>query len=59
MEKQLLIKYKWTCDEGITIPTKHNEALEEDALNRIFDMITKGYYQGELSTSIRYSTRRR
>lgn len=54
MEEQLLIKYNWTCDKGITIPTGHHEALKEDALNRIFDMIKKDYTQGELSTSVRY-----
>jgi len=38
----------------VDIPEKHIEALEEDALNRIFEMYKEGYTSGELSTSVRY-----
>lgn len=51
---KLEISYCWNCDQGIDIPKQHKEALEEDALNRIFEMIKEGYYSGELSTSVRY-----
>jgi len=54
MKQQITIEYYWTCDEGIKIPEKHREALEEDANDRIFEMIKEGYYQGELCTSVRY-----
>lgn len=54
MEKKIEINYHWTCDEGIDIPTKHNEPLEEDALNRIFEQIKEGNHQGELCTSVRF-----
>lgn len=54
MEYKIGIDYHWTCDEGIEIPKGHNEALKEDAESRIFEMIKEGYYQGELSTSVRY-----
>ena len=54
MEKNINIKYHWKCDEGIEIPEKHKEALEEDAMSRIFEMIKENYNQGELSTSVRF-----
>ena len=44
----------WTADEGIDIPEKHKEALNEDALERMSQMIKEGYTSGELSTSVRY-----
>lgn len=54
MEKEIKIKYHWTCDSGIEIPKKHEEALEEDAQKRIFEMIGEGNVCGELCTSVRY-----
>lgn len=54
MKKQIIIDYHWCCDQGIPTPRKHEEALTEDAEDRIFDMIKEGYYEGELSTSVRY-----
>lgn len=54
IERKIKIKYHWTCDQGIDIPEKHFEALEEDANARIFEMIQKGYYEGELSTIVRF-----
>lgn len=56
MESKLEISYTWNCDQGIEIPKQHEEALEEDALDRIFLMIQEGYYSGELSTSVRYGS---
>ena len=54
MEMKITINYHWTCDSGIEIPEAHNQALKEDAEDRIFQMIKEGYWQGELSTSVRY-----
>ena len=54
MENKIEISYSWTCDQGIDIPEKHKEALEEDAFDRIFQQIKEGYYSGELITSVRY-----
>jgi hypothetical protein len=54
MTKEIVINYNWKCNEGVEVPEKHVEALEEDAQDRIFEMIKKGYYQGELHTSVRF-----
>jgi hypothetical protein len=54
MKANITIDYYWKCDSGIDIPKKHKEALKEDAEIRIFDMIKEGYYQGKLSTSVRF-----
>lgn len=54
MNCKLEINYKWSCDQEIDIPKKHEEALREDAERRIFHMIKYGYHQGELITCVRY-----
>jgi hypothetical protein len=54
MKKQIKINYHWECNESIEIPDKHKDALKEDAVNRIFEMIKEGYNSGELHTSVRY-----
>jgi uncharacterized protein YoaH (UPF0181 family) len=54
MEKEITIKYNWKCNEDINIPEKHEEALEEDAMERIFEMMKEGYTSGELHTTVRY-----
>ena len=54
MRKRLEINYFWNCDQGIDIPEKHEEALKEDAEERIFECIGEGLVAGELSTSVRY-----
>lgn len=54
MNKKLTIHYKWECNEGIDIPKEHEEALEEDAVNRVFEMMKDGYYNGELHSSVRF-----
>lgn len=54
MKRKLIIKYNWNCDDNIKIPEKHKEALTEDALDRIFNQINEGYYEGELSTLVRF-----
>lgn len=50
---EVTIDYYWVCDQGIEIPEGHKEALKEDALSRINEMIKEGYIQGELNTSVR------
>jgi len=54
MEVKYKIKYHWKCDSRIDIPKGHEQALQEDANKRIFEMIQEGHYQGELSTSVRF-----
>lgn len=54
MERTMKIYYNWKCDQVIEIPNGHIDALDEDAKERIFDMISKGYFEGELSTSVRF-----
>jgi hypothetical protein len=54
MKVKYKIKFHWKCDAGIDIPKGHEEALQDDANKRIFEMIQEGYFQGELSTSIRF-----
>ena len=54
MEFSLNIEYNWECDEGIDIPKAHEEALQEDAEERIYQMIKEGYNSGELCTTVRY-----
>ena len=54
MKVKYKIKYHWKCDSRIDIPKGHEQALQEDANKRIFEMIQEGYYQGELSTSVRF-----
>lgn len=53
-KRKLTIEYNWTPDDIKTIPQKHTEALEEDALERIFKMVNEGYTSGELHTSVRF-----
>lgn len=55
MKRKLVIKYHWTNDEGIEpIPEMHQEALEEDALDRIAEQLKEGNWCGELSSSVRF-----
>ena len=54
MNGKMEINYYWKCDQETGIPQKHKEALKEDAQSRIFEMIKEGYYEGELSTSVRF-----
>jgi len=54
MNKQLIINYKWTCDQGIETPAMHNDDLIQDAQERIFDQISNGMREGQLFTSIRF-----
>ncbi len=54
MNNTIKINYYWEEGGGTIIPERHVEALEEDAMSRIFEMVKDGYYQGELNTSVRY-----
>lgn len=54
MERTMKISYNWKCDQGIEIPDGHIDELEEFAQYSIFDMIIKGYHEGELSTTIKF-----
>lgn len=48
------ISFFLTCDSESCIPKKHEEALEEDAKERIFSQIAEGNYSGEIVTSVRF-----
>ena len=54
LKRQITIEYVWNPDDIETIPQKHLDALEEDALERIFKMVNEGYTSGELHTSVRF-----
>ena len=54
MRRKITIDYHWTCDDVGDIPKKHLEALEEDAEERISEMLKEGYLMGELHTYVRY-----
>lgn len=54
MKCKLEISYNWKCNQGIEIPEKHKDAIKEDAMERIFQMVKENYFSGELSTSVRY-----
>lgn len=54
IEAKIEIEYYWKCDQGIPIPELHKIPLSEDAESRISEMRKKGYYQGELNTSVRF-----
>lgn len=48
------INYYWECEQVEIIPEKHKEALKEDAVNRIAEMVKEGFSEGELHTTVRY-----
>lgn len=54
MKLEMTLEYYWECDQSIEIPHKHEEALKEDAEERILKMIKEGYSSGELITTVRY-----
>lgn len=54
IRRKVNISYNWTIDNGTSIPERHIEALEEDAMERITYMMKEGYTSGELCTSVRY-----
>ena len=53
MEKKITISYNWSDDEGKTPKVSHQEPLEGDAMERIFDMTKEGYTSGELHSTVR------
>ena len=54
MRMKIEIEYYWNCDTLDYVPEGHNEALKEDAQERIMQMMKEGYVSGELITSVRY-----
>jgi len=54
MNKEFKLSFRWSCDQGIEIPEQHEDALEEDAKERAFEMLRQGYSSGELCTYVRY-----
>ena len=54
MKKKIILSYNWSRNDGKKkISTRHEEALEEDAMSRIFEMTKEGYTSGELHTFVR------
>lgn len=45
-------EYYFRNNEGETIPPEDYEALEEDAVERINELIVEGYVEGELHTTM-------
>ncbi len=45
--------FRWWRPGGQSIDTKHCDALEETAQNRIAEMVKQGYREGELNDHIR------
>ena len=54
MEGKINIEWWLNPINSVDTPTKHKEALEEDAMNLIFESIKNGNVAGELSTIIRF-----
>jgi len=52
IERKILISYRWWRDGENDIKTKHIEALEEKAEERIREMMSEGYSSGELIDNI-------
>lgn len=54
MEGKISIEYNFNRNDDSDEPIKpsHLEALQEDAEERIFEMIKEGYYSGELHTYV-------
>ena len=58
MRREVTISYNWEKqgdgkDDG-TIKPKHQEALEESAMDRISKMMKEGYSSGELFDCVRF-----
>lgn len=52
MKKQLIIEYSWRNMLQTDIPIDHQEQLEIDALQRIYEMQNDGYTSGELHSDV-------
>ena len=58
MKREVIISYNWSkdsdeLDNSTEIKFKHQEALEESAMNRILEMMKEGYTSGELVDCVR------
>ena len=53
IERQIKITYRWSKDDSSEIKTNHQEALDESAQSRIFEMMQQGYTSGELHDNVR------
>jgi hypothetical protein len=57
IEREIKISYRWwkninSDTESVEINSKHIEALEESAMDRITHMMSNGYTSGELVDNI-------
>jgi hypothetical protein len=53
MKRKITINYYWDNYDSTEINPKHQEALEESALDRITEMMKEGSVCGELHDNIR------
>ena len=53
MKREVIISYNWSKDDDSEIKPKHQEALEESAMDRITQMMNEGYSSGELNDTVR------
>lgn len=53
IEREVIIKYRWWNEDLDKIDSKHAEALEESAMERVIDMIKEGYTSGMLTDNVR------
>ena len=53
MKKKIIIRYNWINENDTDIKKSHLEALEETAMNRIFEQCQEGYTSGELIDCVR------
>jgi len=57
LERTITIRYRWWREKGTILP-EHVNALEEAALERIQEMMGKGFVSGELNDSISMKRRK-
>lgn len=53
MKREVTISYNWERVDGDKIKLRHQEALEESAMERITHMMSEGYSSGELCDNVR------
>lgn len=53
MKKEIMITYEWWNNECAEVKESHQEALEEDAMERINEMTKEGFTSGDLVSNVR------
>ncbi len=52
MKREVIISYNWNKNDNGEIKPKHQEVLEESAMERILEIMKKGYTSGELYDNV-------